>query len=124
MTLKSQFPQVSAVGPQEGSTQRGQGCFAGRAARHSPAFPRREQEEAGRSSRPAVPSAHGFLPHSSRAEGFGPESPMKATEHMNKNIGDYYALSSTASRNGLLVKMVPGVYSKAFSDISEKKHLK
>lgn len=97
-------------------------CWKGSQAQ--PSLPKEGAGGTGRSSKPAVPSAHGFLPHSSRAEGFGPESPMKATEHMNKNIGDYYALSSTASRNGLLVKMVPGVYSKAFSDISEKKHLK
>lgn len=46
---------------------------------------------------------------SSRGGGFCPECPMKPTEHMNKNAGVYYALSSTASWNRLLVKRKSGM---------------
>lgn len=119
MTLKSQVPQLSTVGSQEENTQRGQGCFAGRAAGCGGS-----RRELGRAARQQYPATHSLLPLSSRGEGFCAECPMKPTEHMNKNVGVYYALSSTASWNGLLVKMKSGVYSKAFSDVSGKNPFK
>lgn len=119
ITLKSPFPQLSAHRRRTPREYRDV-LLEGQPATAQPSQGGGRRKLRGVACQ-QYPATHSLLPHSSRGEGFCPEPPMKPTEHMNKDAGVYYALSSTASWNGLLVKMASGMYSKAFSDILEKK---
>lgn len=120
MTLKISISPTLNCRATGGEQPERTGIFCWKGSQPQPSLPKGSRRKLGGAACQQYPATHTLLPLSSREEEFCPECPMKTIEHMNKNVGVCYPLSSTASWNGLLVKMISGMYSKAFSDVLEK----